>query len=83
METGTVGKSLPEIEISSAMEEAGFDVLCLFDPELGDTTETAIRIYAAMEAARQSSALPSSDRHSTGEDQRLRPASRPAKQCGV
>ena len=42
------------VEITPAMLTAGFDVLCLFDPEAGDAEETAIEVYRAMEAARRS-----------------------------
>ena len=42
------------VEITPAMEAAGFEALCLYDSERGDPREAAIRVYQAMEAARGS-----------------------------
>jgi hypothetical protein len=38
----------------ATITDAGFDVLCLIDPEKGDTEETAVKVCTAMEAARRS-----------------------------
>ncbi len=43
-----------EVEITQAMIDAGFNALCLFDPDEGDTEETAVKVYKAMEEARRS-----------------------------
>ena len=41
-------------EITLAMIDAGYEALCMFDSECGDVTETAVKVYKAMEAARRS-----------------------------
>jgi hypothetical protein len=42
-----------EVEITAEMIEAGYEVLSMYDSELGDASETAVRIYEAMEEARR------------------------------
>lgn len=44
------------VDVTPQMIEAGYDVLSMFDSELGDKEETVLKIYKAMEEARQHSA---------------------------
>lgn len=39
-------------KVTKKMRDAGFEVLCMYDSELGDARETAVRVYRAMDAAR-------------------------------
>ena len=47
---------LEDVDITPAMRQAGFDTLCLYDAECGDAEETAMKVYRAMEGARQAGA---------------------------
>ena len=47
-------KPIHDVEITQAMIDAGYEALCMFDSECGDVTETAVRVYRAMEVARRS-----------------------------
>ena len=47
-------KSVGERDVTPQMIRAGYEVIALFDRKDGDAEETAVAVYLAMEAARQS-----------------------------
>lgn len=47
-------KPIRDVEMTPAMIDAGYEALCMYDSEFGDVTETAVRVYTAMEVARRS-----------------------------